>query len=173
MLRILAVVTPAVLALTFAPAAIGHAQITPEHVEPEKRVEFTLHLREEVDGAHTTRVEMTVPDKFSLHAAVSDPEWQAEVAGRVVTWTGRGDLDLRFTGTPREAGDYAFEVRQHYSNEAVMNWAGAHATEMPAAVIDAKEGGRSTPVIVLFAIAAVVALAGAVIFLVRGRRPLA
>ena len=172
MVRILGAVAAGVLALTLAPAALGHAHIAPEHVEPDERLEFTLRLREEVDGAHTTRVEMTVPDGFSLHAAVSDPEWLAEVAGRVVTWTGRGDLDLRFTGTAEDAGNYAFKVRQHYSNEAVMNWAGAHATEMPAAVVDAKEGGRSMPVIIVFAIAAIVTLAGAVIFLVRGR-PLA
>jgi len=169
MVRILAAVTPAVLALTFAPAALGHAQITPEHVEAHARAEFTLHLREEVDGAHTTRVEMTVPDGFSLHAAASDPNWRAQVAGRVVVWTGRGDLAFRFTGTPGDAGDHAFKVRQHYSNEAVVNWAGTHATEMPAAIVQAEESGLPTPAIVGFAIVALVTLGGGVIWLARGR----
>ena len=82
MLRhIFAAVFTAVLALTSAPAALGMRSITPEHVEPAQRAEFTLHLQEEVDGAHTTRVEMTIPDGFSLQTAMSDAGWHGRRRG--------------------------------------------------------------------------------------------
>ena len=161
-----------VVALAFAPAALGHVHITPEDVATHTRTEFTLRVQEEVAGAHTTRVEMTIPDGFSVETAADDEGWTADIAGRVVTWTGRGEPDFRFMGTPGDAGDYAFKVRQEYSNESVMDWTGPHASEMPAALVRASEGGLSTLAAVVLAIGAVAILGGIVALLARNR-PLA
>ena len=172
MKHIFGAVLAAVLAMASAPAALAHAHITPEAVEAHTRAEFTLRLQEEVDGARTTRVEMTIPDGFSLERATSGAGWTADVRERVVTWTGRGAPAFRFTGTTGDAGDYAFKVRQHYSNEAVVDWAGDHDSEAPAALVEVSGGGLPTLAIVVFAIGAVAILAGVVALLAR-RRPLA
>jgi uncharacterized protein YcnI len=169
MKQIFGAVFAAVLAMTFAPAAFAHAHITPEAVDPHARAEFTLRLQEEVEGARTTRVDMTIPSGFSLETATSGAGWTAAVAGRVVTWTGRGELALHFTGAPGDAGEYPFKVRQHYSNESVMNWAGDHDSERPAAVVRASDGGLSTLAIVVIAMGAIAILAGIVALLARNR----
>jgi uncharacterized protein YcnI len=172
MKQIFGAVFAAVLVMTCAPAAHAHATITPEAVEADTRTEFTLRLREEVEGARTTRVEMTVPHGFSMQATASDPEWRVRIAGRAILWTGRGEPVFRFTGTPGDAGDYAFKVRQHYSNESVMDWAGDHDSDRPAAVVRVSDGGLSTLAIVVFAFGGVAILAGIVALLARNR-PLA
>ena len=155
--------------MTSAPAALAHVHITPEAVDAHARADFTLRLQEEVDGARTTRVDMTIPDGFSLETATSGAGWTADVAGRVVMWTGRGDLALRFTGAPGDAGEYAFEVRQHYSNESVVDWAGDHDSETPAAAVRVSNGGLSTFAIVVFAIGGFAIVAGIVALLARNR----
>jgi uncharacterized protein YcnI len=172
MKHIFGAVLAVVLAMTSAPAALAHAHITPEAVETHTRAEFRLRLQEEVDGARTTRVEMTIPGGFSLERATSEAGWTADVGGRVVTWTGRGRLAFRFTGTTGEAGDYAFKVRQHYSNESVVDWAGDHDSDRPAALVQVSGGGLPTLAIVVFASGAVAILAGGVALLAR-HRPLA
>ena len=175
MKQIFGAVFAAVLTLTSAPAALGHVGITPHAVATHTRAEFRLHLREEVEGAHTTRVEMTIPDGFSVDAVADDDEgWTGDIAGRVVTWTGRGELDLHFTGTSGDAADYAFKVRQEYSNEAVMNWTGPHASEMPAAVVFVSDGGGlPTLVKVLIAFLGAGLLVGVAGALLARNRPLA
>jgi uncharacterized protein YcnI len=170
MKQIFGAVFAAVLALTFAPAALAHATITPEAVAPHTRTDFTLRLREEVEGARTERVEMTVPHGFTMQATANDPEWRIHTAGRAILWTGRGEPVFHFTGTPGDAGDYAFKVRQYYSNEAVMDWAGDHDSERPAAVVRVSEdGGLPTFAIVVFAIGGLAILAGVVALLARNR----
>jgi uncharacterized protein YcnI len=169
MKRIFGLVIPAVLMLTFAPAAFAHATITPAEPGPHTRAEFTLRLEEEVDGARTTRVEMAVPAGFSLQAVANDPGWHGVVAGDLVTWAGRGALAFPFTGTPGAAGDYAFDVRQTYSDGTVVDWAGTQGSDTPAALVHASEGGLSTLVIVVFVAGALTILVAAVALLARNR----
>jgi uncharacterized protein YcnI len=169
MKQIFGAVFAAVLALTFTPAALGHATITPEAVAPHTRADFTLRLREEVEGARTTAVEMTIPDGFSIEAMSVDPEWRPRIAGRAVLWTGRGEPVFRFTGTAGDSGDYAFKVRQHYSDDSVVDWAGDQDSATPAAIVRASDGGFSTLAIVVVAIGAVAILAGAAALLARNR----
>jgi uncharacterized protein YcnI len=97
-----------------------------------------------------------------------------------VTWTGGHvptdeDAVFRFLGT-LTGGDreYAFQVRQTYSDGSVVNWAGPESSDTPSPVVDGSSlsGGPSTLLVVA---ALVVGGAGVLIGLlglVAGRRPL-
>ena len=47
---------------------------------------------------------------------------------------------LPFTGVPKNAGEYTFDVRQTYSDGSVVEWSGAESSDTPAARIEATSG---------------------------------
>ena len=51
---------------------------------------------------------------------------------------------LPFTGVPKNAGEYTFNVRQTYSDGSVVEWSGAESSDTPAARIAATSADSSS-----------------------------
>jgi uncharacterized protein YcnI len=175
--------------LVWAPAALAHAEISPPVAKAGVTQQFTLAVPTEKEGATTTAVELTVPDGVAIDSFEPEPGWTRHVSKtgsgesavvQRVTWTGGHvptdeDAVFRFLGT-LTGGDreYAFQVRQTYSDGSVVNWAGPESSDTPSPVVDGSSlsGGPSTLLVVA---ALVVGGAGVLIGLlglVAGRRPL-
>jgi uncharacterized protein YcnI len=140
----------------------------------------------------TTQIELTPPAGFAIDSFVAAPGWKRatdqsgtgeDVAIRKVTWTGgsvpTGEAAiLHFVGDVGSAQDYAFKVRQTYSDGSVVDWSGAAGSETPAPVIEAKTslggGGSSTLAIISFVLATLALVGAAVALLLHaGGRELA
>jgi hypothetical protein len=81
--------------------------------------------------------------------------------------TGEAAL-LQFVGDVGAAEDYAFKVRQTYSDGTVVDWTGAAGSDTPAPTVEAKTslGGRGSSTLATVAfIIATLALVGAAIAL--------
>ena len=80
------------------------------------------------------------------------PGWTATVTGQKmvdgemeggnsITWKGKLSgtelAVLPFTGVPKKAQDYAFTVRQTYSDGSVVMWSGDESSDTPAAHVTA------------------------------------
>jgi uncharacterized protein YcnI len=187
---------PALLAvaalLVFSDSAFAHATLSPPSVLARTSQVFTLAVPTEKEGVTTTQIELTPPAGFTIDSFVAAPGWKRateqsgsgeDVAIRKVTWTGgsvpTGEAAiLQFVGDVGGAQNYAFQVRQTYSDGSVADWAGAAGSETPAPVIEAKTslggGGSSTLAIISFVLATL-ALVGAAIALLlhAGGRELA
>lgn len=152
-----AVVLVATLAL--APSAFAHAELFPRLVPSGDGQLLQLTVPNEKDNASTTEIVMTIPAGFDLESVAPEPGWKATIAGQKatdgemgggnsVTWKGKlsgTDLAvLRFTGVPKNNGDYAFDVRQTYSDGSVVQWSGTEASDTPAARIQATAATSSS-----------------------------
>ena len=93
----------------------------------------------EEENASTTQIQMTVPSGFDLGNIAPVAGWTATVSGNTVTWKGKLDGEelalLPFTGSSKNEGDYAFKVRQTYSDGSVVDWAGTEDSDTPAPAI--------------------------------------
>jgi uncharacterized protein YcnI len=178
--------------LAFAGSAFAHANMSPPVVVAKKGQFFTLAVPTEKENAATTKVELTPPSGFSIDSFAPTPGWrrEAQTTGtgentviQKVTWTGGNvpteeDAVFQFLASTDAAKTYSFNVRQTYSDGAVVEWSGPESSDTPAPVIDAKSsfggGGSNTLGIVALALA-VLALVAAVAGLVgkSGRRTLA
>jgi uncharacterized protein YcnI len=136
-------------ALVLPAAALAHSSISPPVAQAKTLQQFTLELQAEKPNAKTVRVEIDVPDGFGIETFPASPGWKRQVtevgsgedahAIRVI-WTGgepsaRDDPVFRFTGTLAEASTYGVKVRQVYSDNSVVDWAGPEDSEQPAAYI--------------------------------------
>ena len=80
--------------LALAPAAFGHAIVSPPIAKAKVLQQFTLSVPTEKEGATTTRVELTVPDGFAIDSFEPAPGWARSGIGlsgstiRSVTWSG-------------------------------------------------------------------------------------
>jgi hypothetical protein len=88
------------------------------------------------------------------------------------------DAILQFVASADSAKTYAFKVRQTYSDDTVIDWAGPESSDTPAPLVEAKSsfggGGSDTLAIVAIALGAVALLVAVLgLFTGGGRRTLA
>jgi uncharacterized protein YcnI len=176
--------------LAFAPAAFGHAIVSPPVAKAKVDQQFTLSVPTEEEDATTTSIELTVPSGFSIDSFEPEPGWkrseQATGSGeekviQKVTWTGGKvptdeDAVFRFNGSLDSDKTYAVKVRQTYSNGKVVDWSGSESSDTPAPLVEGVSslggGGTSTLAIVALIVGVVGVLIGIAALATRGR-PLA
>jgi uncharacterized protein YcnI len=187
-----ALVAAAVIALSLAPSAAAHAEVSPSVVLAKSSQVFTLAVPTEKEGVATTKVELTPPPGFGIDSFAPAPGWKRDVqtsgAGeeaqiQKVTWSGGRvptdeDAIFEFIASPSSAKSYTFQVRQTYSDGSIADWSGPESSDTPAPVIDAKSslggGGSSTLAIVALVVGAAGVLLAALSLVSRGgARPLA
>ena len=189
-MRKLVVAAVAAAALAAAPAAFGHASISPAVAKAKTLQYFTLAVPTEKEGATTTKIELTPPAGFGIDSFEPAPGWKRDVQSsgsgeeatiQKVTWSGgktptEEDSVFHFVASPDSSKTYKFTVRQTYSDGSVVNWSGPESSDTPAPVVKAMSsfggGGSSTLAIVAVAVAAVALLLAVGGLLARGGRPL-
>jgi len=177
-------------ALALAPAAFGHATVSPPVAKAKVLQQFTLAVPTEEEGATTTSVELTVPSGFAIDSFEPEPGWkrseQATGSGeeqviQKATWTGGKvptdeDAVFRFDASLDSSKTYTLHVRQTYSNGKVVDWTGAESSDTPAPLVDGVSslggGGTTTLTIVALIVGAIGVLLGIAGLATRGR-PLA
>jgi uncharacterized protein YcnI len=177
-------------ALALAPAALGHAIMSPPVAKAKVAQQFTLSVPTEEEGATTTSIELAVPSGFAIDSFEPAPGWkreeQASGSGeektiQKVTWSGGKvptdeDAVFRFNASLDSSKTYTLQVRQTYSDGKVVDWTGPESSDTPAPSVDGVSslgGGRTTTLtIVALIVAAVGVLLGIASLATRGR-PLA
>ncbi|HEY3613423.1 MAG TPA: DUF1775 domain-containing protein [Gaiellales bacterium] len=147
-----------VAALALAPSAFAHAELFPNVIPSGDGYLLNLAVPNEKENASTTEIELTIPSGFDLEHVAPVQGWTATVSGQKVqngekeggdsvTWKGKlsgtGLAVLPFTGVPKNDGEYAFTVRQTYSDGSVVEWSGAESSDTPAARIEATSDASS------------------------------
>ena len=131
----------AALGLVLAPQASAHAEITPARVPANGESEFVLSVEGEED-APTVKVAMQLPAGMPNVKPLPVPGWHAQMAGRVITWTGgrvpqgeSGEFTIRaqFPNTP--GARLRFPTVQTYGNGTIVRWIGAPSSDTPAPTI--------------------------------------
>jgi uncharacterized protein YcnI len=176
----------ALAALAASATAFAHAKVSPPTALAKELQVFTLAVPTEKSGATTTTIEMTPPKGFSIDSFVPAPGWKRteQTTGSgdsavitKVTWTGGAvptgeDAAFSFLAQTDSTGDYAFDVRQTYSDGSVVDWAGPESADAPAphvkAVSSLGGGGSSTLSIVALALAGFALVVAAAGLLLRG-----
>lgn len=131
-------------ALGCAGAADAHVQLQPSLVAPNDPVEFTVLVPSERE-AHTTKVELKLPDGVLPFAYGETPGWTRRLVtadnGAIerVVWTGKLAKDgyARFTflaGTPEKPTTLTWKALQTYDDGTVARWIGSPDSESPAPV---------------------------------------
>jgi uncharacterized protein YcnI len=148
-----------VAALALAPSAFAHAELFPNEIPSGDGYLLNLAVPNEKDTASTTQIQITMPADFDLEHVAPVPGWTVSVAGQHVTngetgggssITWKGKLSgtqlavLPFVGVPKKAKQYAFTVRQTYSDGSVVVWSGDESSETPAAHITASADASSS-----------------------------
>jgi uncharacterized protein YcnI len=177
-------------ALALAPAAFGHATMSPPVAKAKVLQQFTLSVPTEEANSTTTQIELTVPQGFAIDSFEPSPGWkrseQATGSGesaviQKVTWSGGKvptgeDSVFRFNASLDSSKTYTFQVRQTYSDGKVVDWSGSETSDTPAPLIDGVSslggGGTSTLSIIALIVGAVGVVLGIVALATRGR-PLA
>jgi uncharacterized protein YcnI len=179
-------------ALVAAPAAFGHASISPAVVKAKTGQYFTLAVPTEKEGAETTKIELTPPAGFAIDSFEAAPGWKREVQAsgsgeettiQKVTWSGgktptEEDSVFHFVASADSAKTYTFNVRQTYSDGSVVDWNGPESSDTPAPTIEVESsigggGGSNTLAIVAIVVAALALVVGGVGLVGGGgRRPL-
>jgi uncharacterized protein YcnI len=177
-----------VLALSLAavPAAFGHAIVSPPIAESGVDQVWTLAVPTEKEDLTTTKIELVVPDGFSIDSFEAEDGWDRQVkssgAGenatiQSVSWTGGKtptdeDSVFRFVGAAENPGTLSFTVRQTYSDGSVVEWSGDPSSDTPAPQVEAKSslggGGSDTLAIIGIVVGAVGVVLGAAALLLRG-----
>ena len=121
---------------------MAHAKVSPPPIEKGNDYVFTVAVPTESESASTTRVELTPPEGFTLDAVTPTPGWQVAVeksgSGESavitkITWSG-GSIppeqatNFSIVGEAESAEDYAFDVRQTYSDGTVVDWNGPESS---------------------------------------------
>ena len=180
-----------VASLALAPAAWGHAVVSPPVVESGTLQVFTLSVPTEREGQRTTSIELNVPSGFAIDSFAPARGWNRRVSStgsgeasvvNKVTWSGGStpteeDAVFQFNASPSKAQTYTFQVRQTYSDGSVVDWTGAQGSETPAPQVEAQAslggGGDSTlSVVALLTGALGVALGLLALLSRRGDRPM-
>lgn len=179
-----------VVSLVFTASAGAHARMSPAVSLANEQQLYSLAVPTEKANAFTTKIVLTLPKGFSIDSFVPTPGWtrveQQSGSGNgavitQVTWTGgkvpTGEDSLfQFLAQPAKAGNYAFHVRQTYSDGSITDWAGSESSAAPAPTIEVLSsfgsGGASTLTIVALVLGALALLAAAITLFSRGTRPL-
>ena len=179
-------------ALTITAAASAHAKVSPSIVQASDSEVFTLAVPTEKENASTTSIEFTPPKGFTIDSFFPSPGWKRSVQTtgtgesavvEKVTWTGGKvptdeDAAFSFLASTSGKGTYAFNVRQTYSDDSIVDWSGPESSDTPAPTIKAVStlgggGGTSTLDIVAIALAAVALILAGAGLLARSGRSLA
>ena len=170
-----------------APAAFGHAEVSPPIVQSKVAQMYTLAVPTEKEGATTTAVQITIPDGFAVDSFEPSPGWKREESStgsgeerviQTVTWSGGKvptdeDAVFRFNGSASSDKTYEFHVRQTYSNGKVVDWSGPESSDTPAPTIEAVSdlggGSSSTLTIVALIVGGIGVVLGIVGLATRGR----
>lgn len=168
--------------LAWAPAAFAHAAISPPVAKTGVLQQFTLAVPTEKAGATTTSIELTVPAGFAIDSFEPEPGWtRRPVGGKSFIWTGGHvrtgeDAVFRFQATlTRGSRDYLFEVRQTYSDGAVVDWNGPETSDTPSPVVQGTSslgGGSNTLLVIAALVVGGLGLVLGIVAIVAGRRPL-
>ena len=116
-----------------------------------------LTVPNEKEDAHD-EIQITIPEasswSTSLPCPAGPPPWRPAQrdgemqGGNSITWKGKLSGEelavLPFTGVPKNAGEYTFNVRQTYSDGSVVEWSGDEDSDTPAARIAATSAGSSS-----------------------------
>lgn len=176
-----------------AAQASAHAHVSPSVVQKGHSETFTVVVPTE-GTALTSSVEVTVPDGFQIGSFEAAAGWKRSVVATgdgdeavvsKVTWTGgkvpEGEAAyLRFQGEAAKSGDFAFKVRQTYSDGKVVDWSGPESADEPAAVVSVLDslggggegGGSSTTAAIALIVGLLALLLGLVGVARRGGRSL-
>jgi uncharacterized protein YcnI len=190
--RLVVVLLSAGAALVVVASASAHAQVSPPVALSGEGQVFTLAVPTEEEGLTTTKVELTLPDGFSIDSFAPSPDWKRtveqtgsgeEAVIQKITWEGgsvptQEDALFQFLGSADSSKTYTISVRQTYSDWSVFDCSGPESTDTPAPTLEAKSsfggGGSSILSIVALVVGALGLLVGTVALLTRsGRRPLA
>jgi uncharacterized protein YcnI len=190
--RLVAVLLSVGATLVVVASAAAHAQVSPPVALSSEGQVFTLAVPTEKEGLTTTKVELTLPDGFSIDSFAPSPGWKRtveqtgsgeEAVIQKITWEGgsvptQEDALFQFLGSADSSKTYTFSVRQMYSDGSVVDWSGPESSDTPAPTLEAKSsfggGGTSIVAIVALVLGALGLLVGTVALLTRsGRRPLA
>jgi len=141
-----------VATLALAPSAFAHAELFPNQIPSGDGYLLSLTVPNEKEDASTTQIQITMPADFDLEHVAPVPGWSSTVSGmkmvdgemqggNSITWKGKLNgtelAVLPFTGVPKKAQDYAFTVRQTYSDGSVVVWSGDESSDTPAAHVTA------------------------------------
>jgi uncharacterized protein YcnI len=191
--RALVAATATAIALVACSSALAHAHVSPPVALAKEGQVFTLAVPTEKEGVKTTKIELAPPKGFSIDSFVPETGWTRDVqqtgSGETavvtkVTWSGGSvptgeDAAFSFLGRTDGSGDYAFRVRQTYSDGSVVDWAGPPSSDAPAPVVKAESslgggGSSSTLSIIALVVGGLGLVLGAVALLTRsGGRALA
>jgi uncharacterized protein YcnI len=169
-------------ALALAPAAFGHAIVSPPVAKAKVLQQFTLSVPTEKEGVTTRSVELFVPRGFHIDSFEPSPGWARSEDPFSYTWA-RGhvptgeDAVFRFNASLDSSKRYTFKVRQSYSDGSTVDWSGPESSDTPAPLVDGVSslgggGGTSTLAIVALIVAVVAVLLGITGLATKGR-PLA
>jgi len=177
----------ATCALALAPAAFGHAAMSPPVAKARVLQQFTLSVPTEEENSTTTEIELTVPQGFVIDSFEPSPGWkrseQSTGSGesavlQKVTWSGGRvptdeDSVFRFNASLDSSKTYTFEVRQTYSDGKVVDWSGSESSDTPAPLVEGVSslggGGTSTLSIIALIVGAVGVVLGATALAAKGR----
>ena len=169
-------------ALALAGGASAHALMSPPVAKAKAAQQFTLSVPTEKEDATTTKIELTVPDGFSIDSFEPAPvPWRQQVQSTgsgedavvtKVTWSGGRtptgeDAVFRFNGSASKSKTYLFDVRQTYSDGSIVDWsAPSESSDTPAPRVEALSGFASGGTSVLTIVALVLGALGLVVGLV-------
>jgi uncharacterized protein YcnI len=163
-------------ALIIVASAAAHAELSPAVALTKHGQIFALAVPTEKDAA-TTKVELTLPDGFSIDSFVPSPGWKRTSTKTDVTWSGGSvpqdeDAFFQFLASADSAKTYTFKVRQTYSDGSVVDWSGPESSDTPAPQVELKSslggGGGSSTIAIVALVVGVVALVVAFITLFTG-----
>ena len=165
-------------ALALAPAAFGHAIVSPPVAKAKVLQQFTLSVPTEKEGVATTSVELFVPPGFEVDSFEPSPGWtRSEDPNRYIWSRGRvptgEDAVFRFNAILDSSKRYTFKVRQEYSDGSTVDWNGPESSDTPAPLVDGVSsvggGGTTTLTIVALIVGAIGVVLGIVALATRGR----
>jgi uncharacterized protein YcnI len=165
-------------ALALAPAAFGHAIVSPPVAKAKVLQQFTLSVPTEREGVTTTAVTLFVPPGFHIDSFEPSPGWTRSEDPTSYTWGGGhvrtgDDAVFRFNASLDSSRRYTFKVRQLYSDGSTVDWSGPESSDTPAPVVDGVSslggGGTKTVTIVALIVAAVGVLLAIAGLATRGR----
>ena len=164
-------------ALIIAASAAAHAELSPAVALTKHGQVFALAVPTEKNTA-TTKVELTLPDGFSIDSFVPSPGWRRTATKTDVIWSGGSvpqdeDAFFQFLASADSAKTYTFKVRQTYSDGSVVDWSGSESSDTPAPTVEFKSslgegGGGSSTLAIIALVVGVVALVVAFITLFTG-----
>jgi uncharacterized protein YcnI len=140
-MRRTSLVVAAALGLVVVAQAGAHAELTPKRVPAGGVSTFTLSVEGE-RSSPTVRIRMRLPSGMANLKPADARGWQANLGGRVITWTGgsiaqgeTGEFEItgQFPNTPGRM--LKFPVVQTYGNGEVVRWIGVPSSAEPAPTI--------------------------------------